>query len=84
MAKGLPSISGVKTELDSMNEYEYYLRIPADDTPVDFNSVAEFYHKIYDNGRSVSEIAFEIRKYCETLFEFSKSFDPVIEEYKNL
>ncbi|MCI6582600.1 MAG: glycosyltransferase [Oscillospiraceae bacterium] len=84
MAKGLPSISGVKTELDSMNEYKYYLRIPADDTPVDFNSVTEFYHKIYDNGRSVSEIAFEIRKYCETFFEFSKSFDPVIEEYKNL
>ena len=60
------------------------MRIPADDPPVDFNSVTDFYHQIYDNGRSVSEIAFEIRKYCETFFEFSKSFDPVIEEYKNL
>ena len=38
LAKGLPIVSGVKTDLDEL-DYPYYLRVPADDTPIDINEI---------------------------------------------
>lgn len=81
MAKGLPIISGVKTELDSASDFRYYFRVPADDSPVNFNDVARFYHNIYDDC-DISIVSEEIRKYCEEHFEISEVFSPVIDEMK--
>ncbi len=83
LAKGLPIISGVKTELDDDKDFKYYLRIPADDTPVNFNKIIEFYNEIYNNN-DVLEININIRKFCENKFEFSRTFSTVIEEIKRM
>ena len=78
LAKGLPIISGVKTELDHM-DFPYYLRVPADDTPLDFARVIQFYHEIYDR-KSEAEVAEEIRDFCRLHFEFRQTFQPVLDE----
>ncbi|SDG82011.1 Glycosyltransferase involved in cell wall bisynthesis [Selenomonas sp. WCT3] len=48
LMKGLLVVSAVKNELDYEENYPYYLRIPANDVPVDYNKILSFYHKIYD------------------------------------
>lgn len=45
LAKGLPIISGVKTELDSEN-LSFYYKIPNDDTPLDIEKVIEWYDSL--------------------------------------
>lgn len=82
LAKGIPIISGVETELDKDN-FKYYLRVPANDAPINFFEVGTFYHSVYDNSDAevVSQI---IRDYCSSNFEFEKTFLPVIEEMNRL
>lgn len=82
LAKGLPIISGVETELDKEKDYKYYLRVPADDSPVDFFSVCKFYHDIYDstNEKVISDT---IRKFCSDKYDFSSTFKIVIDDCLN-
>lgn len=80
LAKGLPIISGVKTELDDA-DVSFYMRVPADDTPIDIKKVIAFYHKVYDAHEPEALIS-EIRKYCEKNFDIEKCFMPVIELMK--
>lgn len=80
LAKGLPIISGVKTELDNMN-FKYYFRVPADDSPLNFKDIVEFYHNIYDDENEM-DIAKEIRDFCASHFEFRQTFEPVLKSMK--
>lgn len=82
MAKGFPIISGVKTELDNYNDYKYYMRVPADDSPVDFFRVVEFFDMIYSNNQ-VDNVIRYIREFCEKKYDINKAFDPVIQVMKN-
>ena len=81
LAKGLPIVSGVKTELDSMPKFQYYFRVPADDSPVDIESLIEFYDKIYAN-KNKAEIAAKIRDFCVDNFDIDKCFEKVVDCYK--
>lgn len=81
MAKGLPIISGVKTELDNDNSFHYYLRIPADDSPMNFNEVETYYHSIYDNEER-EKVVHNIRLYCENNFTFENAYKSLIEYIK--
>lgn len=81
LAKGLPIVSGVQTELDSFKAFDYYLRVPADDSPIEIERIVSFYNKVYD-GRSKSEVASLIRQFCEENFDIDKCFDKVIKWYK--
>lgn len=78
MAKGLPSISGVKTEMDRVNGFPYYYRVPADDSPVNFQEVELFYHSVYDE-RTREQVIDEIRAYCEAHFTFEKAYKPLLD-----
>ena len=80
LAKGLPIISGVETELDHMN-FKYYFRVPADDSPLNFEDIVNFYHNIYDN-KNEANVAKEIRDFCAAHFEFKDTFDPVLKAMK--
>lgn len=80
LAKGLPIISGVKTELDD-TDVSFYMRVPADDTPVDIQKVIAFYQTVY-NGNEPEALISEIRTYCEKHFDIEKCFMPVIELIK--
>ena len=82
LAKGLPVISGVKTELDSYPDFPYYLRIPADDSILDIDSLIRFYKKIYI-GVSRNEVQNQIRSFCEKNFSFQACYDKVIQFFKD-
>lgn len=76
-AYGLLIVSGVETELDSASDFDYYYRIPADDTPVDFAKVLGFYkEKVADNKSGVRKI---ISDYAIEHFSMDKVFKPVID-----
>lgn len=79
LAKGLPIVSGVTTELDSMPEFKYYLRVPADDSPCDLKLIEEFFHSIYDN-RNRFDVIHSIRNFCQKNFEFDIAFQPVVDK----
>lgn len=81
MAKGIPIISGVNTEMDREAGYPYYFRAPADETPVDFFAVEKFYHQVYDT-RSHEQVAEEMREYCGTHFDFVHAYKPLIDFLK--
>lgn len=81
LAKGLPIISGVRTELDNMQQFKYYYRVPANDSSVNVNEVIQFYDSVY-KGRKKSQIAKEIRDFCKDKFQLSDCFSKVIDWYK--
>ena len=84
-ARGIPSISGVKTEFDNIPDFQYYFRVPADDTPVDIEAVVAFYEKVYiQSGLSVEEISHSIREYTYQLFDYSNGFLPVIKQFRKM
>lgn len=76
-AKGLPIISGVNTEFDYDNSYKYYLRVPADDTPVDYEKVGQFCQHIYGT-KAVETIRREIKEYSNLHFTYAATFAPII------
>ena len=78
-AKGLPIISGVKTELDKDPQYKYYMRVNADDMLIDINKVLDFYKYIYESNESEGEIIKNIREYTIKRFDVSTAWSSVIE-----
>lgn len=82
LAKGLPIISGVRTELDNIKDFNYYLRVPADDSPIDIDNVISFYDSIYKDKNNI-EISEYIRRFCEYNFNMDNCFEEVINWYKH-
>lgn len=76
-ARGIPSISAVRTELDTMSDYAYYLKLPADESSIDVERVIAFYDKIYKT-KSASAVTKEIRKRTILLFDYENGFKKVI------
>lgn len=79
LAKGLPVISGVRNELDDDPDFKYYLRVPADDTPVDIDAIINFYNFVYNSGESRSEIIEQISDYASKNFSYNASFKPLVD-----
>lgn len=77
VARGLPVISAVKTELDYMKDFPYYLSLPADETDININDVEKFYEKIYLHN-DVSKISSIIRSRTEEKFDYKYGFENVI------
>lgn len=80
LAKGLPIVSGVKTELDSMPNFKYYFRVPADDTPVNIEQLIHFFDSVYAN-QNKSKIVANIRSFCVNNFDITKCFEKVVKWY---
>ena len=78
-AKGLPVISGVETELDHYPSYPYYLRVPADDSPICIQDVISFYNKIYKGNQQRKDIIKRISGFAAEHFSFDSAFKPIIE-----
>lgn len=78
-AKGLMIVSGVRTELDDATDFDFYYRIPADDSPVNFDEIIMFYNN-HTKTKSIDEIQEEIVEYADEHFDFSVVMKP-IQEY---
>lgn len=81
-AKGLPIVSGVKTDLDLLKDYKYYFRVPADDSDIIIEDIISFYNEVYENSCE-EEIINNIRMYNKNMFDFSNAFKPVLLEISN-
>lgn len=79
VARGIPVISAVKTELDYMKDFEYYLKLPSDDTDIDINTVIDFYNKIYSSNNGIN-VTKEIRSITEKKFDYKYGFENPIKE----
>ncbi len=76
--KGLPIISGVKTELDKNTGFPFYMRVPADETPINMWDVIEFMNKVecYEN------YPLQIRSYAELNFSTLAAMKPIVDYIK--
>lgn len=77
LAKGLPIISGVKTDLDD-KDISFYYRVPNDDTPINIDAIVGWYQNLTSN-KSQKQLSKEIYQYGQTNFTFSITFSPVID-----
>lgn len=80
-AYGVPIVSGIKTELDSKNDFKYYFRVPADDSIVNMNDIVSFYNNCY-KYKTHKEVSEEIRNSTLLWFDFVYAFKPVIDFIK--
>ena len=74
LAKGLPIVSGVRTELDKAEDFPFYYRVPANDSPINIGEVLEFYKKILE----IPYYKITIREYAEKYFSFEYTLRNVI------
>lgn len=78
MAKGMPIVSGVKTELDKYKDFKYYKRVSADESNIDIKDIINFHENIYKNNDRELIIK-EIRDLCTELFDINKCLKPIID-----
>lgn len=83
LAKGLPIISGVKTELDAMPDFKYYYRVPADDSSINIQNIIKFYDDVYGH-KDKQKVAYEIRDFCKQNFSLQDCYSKVINWYKEV
>ncbi len=81
MAKGFPIISGVKTELDQLNNYPYYYRVPANDEPLNINAIYLFYKKIYSES-DCQKVISAITSTAQSMFNIEISMKPLIDDIR--
>ena len=75
-AKGLIIVSGVETELDNSKDFDYYYRVPADDSALDFCSIIDFaLSKVEREG--ITNIQKNIMRYAKEHFDFSIAMDTI-------
>lgn len=80
-ARGLPIISGVKTELDFINDAYYYHRVTADDSPISMQQVVYFYQKV-NNSLSLIKMSLNIREQTKNIFSLQNSLKPIVDYLK--
>lgn len=73
VARGIPVISAVRTELDDMKDFPYYLRLPADESLIDIELVIDFYNEVYSGG-STDVITRKVRGCTEKYFDYGFGF----------
>lgn len=76
-AKGLPILSGVRTELDEDENYLYYYRVQQDDSNIEIQEIIKFYNEIY-LGRDEMDIANNIREYSYNKFNVHTCLQSII------
>lgn len=82
-AYGLVIVSGVETELDYDDNFDYYYRIPADDSPMDWESVIEFYNCKTSDGADRNMVKEYIKQYAKSNFDMKITFKPVVDYLLN-
>lgn len=80
LAKGLPIVSGVKTDLDD-RDVPFYYRVPNDDTPIDIAEIVHWYEQL-TREKEKQKLSEEIYTYGKSNFTFPVTFSPVINYLK--
>lgn len=86
LAKGLPIVSGVETELDGDENCPFYYRVISDETLVNIKEIVIFYKKLCGRYINKEDMIFEIRNYAKKNFDMEVTFNKVfffLENYTN-
>lgn len=75
-AKGLPMVSGVRTDLDKYGE-NFYFRVSADEEPISIQAILSFYFSLIEK-ETKKQLADRIRSTTKKYFDYDVSFDPVL------
>lgn len=78
VARGIPVVSAVKTELDNVSSFPYYFRFLADESYIDINDVIRFYDTVY-SADTPENITIKIRKITKKLFDYEWGFKKIIQ-----
>ena len=78
LCKGLLIVSSVNSELDKDKNFKYLYKVPADDSPINYENILNFLSFAYTQ-EEYSDIYNNIIKYAKENFDFSISFKPVID-----
>lgn len=78
LLKGLLIITAVDSEFDAFDNLCFYHKVPANETPIDFYEVEQFYDSVYPRD---DEITFRksIIEFGEENFRFEKVMEPIID-----
>lgn len=74
-ARGIPFVLGYD-DLDFPYDFKYAYKVTNDDTPININSIIEFYYKVYNNRDLVSDM----RKYAEDNLTWEAKLKPIVDE----
>lgn len=80
LAKGLPIISGVRTDLDQRN-LSFYYRVPNNDCPVVIDEIVQWYQQLIKQ-EDRAQLSEKIYAYGKQQFNFATTFFPVINYVK--
>ena len=80
MAKGLPVITANNIDVLDGCPPEYCFKCPADETPVDIDSVLNFFDIIY-HKKTKEELAKEIRQFAEQICDMKITMKPVADYF---
>lgn len=78
LMRGLPVISAVDEEYLLSLKGQYFLSFPDDSSPIDMNTVVEFYESIYTTS-NINAVHLKIRNRALNLVTITKVMSPVIE-----
>ena len=78
VARGIPVVSAVKTDLDELHGFKYYLRLPSDESSIVIGDIVNFYEKIYFHEQPNS-VTKNIREKTERFFDYKYGFMRIID-----
>lgn len=80
-AYGLPFISSVPIDY-ATKDWEYIMYVPADESPLNINSLISFFDKIYSE-KTWQQVAYDIRSFAEQRCDMSVTLKPVVDYVNN-
>lgn len=77
LAKGLPFVTGGKTDISKKYSTKYVLEMPDDDSDIDLFAIEQYYYSIIE-GKSKLQLAEEIRTSLYDIIDMHITMKPVI------
>ena len=81
MAKGMPIIASVDIDVWQGREVPYFLKVPYDDSPINMQTVLNFYDELYQKWTG-EEMARQIRQSAEKTCDIKATMKPVIDYFE--
>ncbi len=84
LAKGLPIITACDIDTFENKNYDFVLRFPADDSPIDIQKILDFYDKLFNGSlEKKQQYTNTIRKIAEENCDMNKTMLPIINCFVN-
>lgn len=81
LAKGIPFIYSGEVDVFQKNPVDFCFRVPADESPIDIQSVIDFHDRLYA-GESEEHLISRIRSFAEEHVSWKVTMRPVIDYIK--